>query len=540
MMPVNDTLKYAFSKELLQLAGTIGAKTDPVEDRVQQLFTSLPDPLLSEADVHDLLGGQVSADDVRTGIKSLVEKNVLESSDQTLRPLDEEGTPLYRLVNVPVTRLKLIAIESKLNDGSSRYQFTCDGRIIRSIARVDRLDALGETGNQRQEIRAHVEKIAEGINAGTQVPNSILLVLKESQITESAGEDTPESIIILRPLSEWISVNLPNEADVAVQNFRNVEIDFPFRRAAFDEEKSALLVDGQQRMAALSIVDIDDVPQFSLSVNAVKADTEQAKRVFQVANSTVKISTEFSRALLATMSDAPVYLRKERDKALAVKKLAFELPDSPFLNLAQHPGVKPKGPRPPIAYNSLFQVVNVFHDSALPLNDADTLAGTVAKSFALVKQLWPDSWGKKPAESKLMHGAGLRAISTLISEKLATYLPDHNGDLNDPEIWSKLSESIERLKSRIVWSDAESASASRAVQRIWRDEISGTQNTNQDIQALISFLRKETSPSIPKPRKPRRQPNDDARSRQGRTRGAGGGVCCFRYAFVTRDQREGR
>jgi hypothetical protein len=30
------------------------------------------------------------------------------------------------------------------------------------------------------------------------------------------------------------------------------------------------------------------------------------------------------------------------------------------------------------------------------------------------------------------------------------------------------------------------------VQKSWRDEISGTQNTNQDIQALISLLKKES------------------------------------------------
>jgi DGQHR domain-containing protein len=489
---VKDSLKAAFSKELISLAGTIGERSDPIEDRIQQLFANLPDPLLSESDVHELLGGHISLDDLKAALRSLIEKNVLESSNQTLRPLDDDGTNLYRLVNVPFGRLKMIAMEAQLNDGSTRYQFTCDGRIIRAIARVDRLDALGATGNQRQEIKAHVELIAEGIKAGTQVPNSILLVLQDSQVTESADEETPESFIILRPLSDWISVNHPTEADVAIQNFRTVEIDFPFRRAAFDDEKSALLVDGQQRTAALSIVDVDDVPEFSLSVNAVKADAEQAKRVFQVANSIVKISTEFSRALLAMISDAPIYLRKERAKAAAVKKLAFDLADSPFLNLAQHSGVKPKGTRPPIAYNSLFQVVKVFSDSALTLADPDILAGTVSKSFALVKQLWPDSWGRKPSDSKLMHGAGLRAISTLISEKLATYLPDFNGDLNDPGLWVKLGESLERLKGRIVWSDAESAQASRAVQKSWRDEISGTQNTNQDIQALISLLKKES------------------------------------------------
>ncbi len=97
---MNDNLKATFSKELLSLAGTIGEKSDPVEDRVQQLFANLPDPLLSETDVHELLGGHIPLDDIKVAMRSLVEKGVLESSDQTLRPLDEDGTVLYRMLTI--------------------------------------------------------------------------------------------------------------------------------------------------------------------------------------------------------------------------------------------------------------------------------------------------------------------------------------------------------------------------------------------------------------------------------------------------------
>jgi len=115
---MNDSLKATFSKELLSLAATIGEKSDPIEDRVQQLFGNLPDPLISENDVHELLGGHIPLEDVKVAMRSLVDKGVLESSNQTLRPLDEDGTVLYRLVNVPFARLKLIAMEAQLSDGS--------------------------------------------------------------------------------------------------------------------------------------------------------------------------------------------------------------------------------------------------------------------------------------------------------------------------------------------------------------------------------------------------------------------------------------
>jgi hypothetical protein len=97
---VDDSLEATFSKELIALAGTIGEKSDPVEERVQQLFANLPDPLLSEADVHALLCGHIPQDEIKPAMKSLVEKGVLESSNQTLRPLDEEGPVLFRMTSL--------------------------------------------------------------------------------------------------------------------------------------------------------------------------------------------------------------------------------------------------------------------------------------------------------------------------------------------------------------------------------------------------------------------------------------------------------
>ena len=78
-----------------------------------------------------------------------------------------------------------------------------------------------------------------------------------------------------------------DDPEEAVQQLRLVEIDFPFRRAAFDEEKTALLVDGQQRTAALAQVSIDSRPQVDLSVNAVITGIDAAKVVFGVAINTL-------------------------------------------------------------------------------------------------------------------------------------------------------------------------------------------------------------------------------------------------------------
>lgn len=487
-----ESVRGLFYKEELEAAASIGAQSTDAKSKVQELFATLSDPLLSESDLVFLLGS-VAVEDIRTALAALVAEGALEKSTQTLRPLDPEGIELYRSADVPFARLKLFALEAELGDGSKRYQFTCDGRLIRSVARVDRLDAIAGSGNQRDEIKTHVNEIAAGIRSGTQVPNSILLVLKRDLTVENPDEPPPNSFIILRPIQDQpIVVNSPSDDTRVIQRLRSVEIDMPYRKAAFDEEKAAVLVDGQQRTAALSMVDVDEVPSFALSVNAVVADDDDAKRVFQVANSTAKIATQFSRALLATMGESPGYMKEEKVLALAVKMLAIAREDSPFYHLVQYPGVSSER-RPPVAYNSIFQVVSEFYNSALKDkfdDDAKLLADVVARAFDIVRVVWPAAWGKKPTQSRLMHGIGLRGLASLLVSKLEARFPEYDNLLADG-LWEETRASIRRLQPKLVWSETEAAEASLATRKTWREQIINRQNTNQDISAFSHFLKKE-------------------------------------------------
>jgi DGQHR domain-containing protein len=489
---LTDQLRSTFTSDHLQLAATIGAGPGTPSEKISQLFSTLPDPLLSANDVSQLLG-QLDATEVAKTLSELCDQGTLEQSNTTTRPLDAEELALYRLANTPFTRLKLLALEVHVaQEGQTRLQFSCDGRLVRSLAVVDRLDAVAGKGQQREEIRAHVGQIAKGISSGTQIPNSILLVLRDTQVAydNDNGESPPESFVVIRPLSPtWTEMSLPTDPSVIVERVRLVELDFPYRRAAFDDEKSCVLVDGQQRTAALSMVDIDRVPLFQLSVNALVGSDEEAKRVFQIANSTVKISTQFSRALMASMSDVPGYLHKERARAVATRTLALTDPKSPFFGRIQYPGSKQKVDRP-MAYNSLFQVVSIFADSGLPLETDSALATVVGRAFAQVRDTWPKAWNSKPAESKLVHGVGLRAVASLVAGKLETFVV--NASLEEESVWEQLTASLQRLRSRIVWTDADMVEASTAVKKVYREQIANRQNTNQDIGALTTFLKKES------------------------------------------------
>ena len=90
-----------------------------------------------------------------------------------------------------------------------------------------------------------------------------------------------------------------------------------------------------------------------------------------------------------------------------------------------------------------------------------------------------------------MHGVGLRGMASLVVFHLERQCNSLT-NLHAPETWTRIEESMRRLKPRIIWSDIEAAGATQTAKKLWREEISNRQNTNQDISALCTFLRKES------------------------------------------------
>jgi DGQHR domain-containing protein len=501
MTKLTPELRSQYNSDLLALAATIGASDKSLSEKVIGLFGAIGDPLLSVSDIQALLALKCDEKELVEALKSLGSMGTLESDSNTCRPLEDSGTQLFRLASVPWKRLTIFAQQYDLGRDEYRYQFGCDGRLIRLIARIDRLDALASSGNQRDEIKKHVTEIRAGLESGNQVPNSVIVVLNDEMVSEvsagDSGAEIPESHIVIRPVNPddaFTTVAHPihgESSDFYAQKLRTVEISFPFRSAAFDHEKSVLLVDGQQRTAALDLADVEKCPQVILSVNAIRATDDEAKDIFQVANSTVKINADFKRALLATMDDAPGYLKRERNFALAVKSLAVEDPESPFYQIVAYQGIKyAKGQKPPVAYNSLFAVVRSFAEGSLQelLTDHETLAEVVKRAYSIIKKAWPSHWGKSPKENRLMHGAGIRSLGDLILTKVENRLPDYDGDILSDELWAVVDKSVHRLQEHLIWCDDDIASASKAVRDTYKNYIDGVQNTEQDISRLTKKI----------------------------------------------------
>jgi len=457
-----------------------------VEERIFELFQALDDPLLSRDDVGKLLGGTSSRKDIDGGLERLKAEGHLESDTQTERPFDKEGTELFRLVDVEPLRLKLLAIETPtLDPEKTRFQFTCEGRLIRSIARVDRLDALGGTGSQRELIKKHARDIGLGIAGGSEIPNSILLVF-DAEFTDVARleEDVPDAFVVIRDLEpDQIEYQHPADPLKVVQQVRIVELDIPYRKAAFDREKRCYLVDGQQRTAGLSLVSIETIPSYTLAVNAFIADEDEQRRIFSIANSTAKIKTDFQRANRAMDSAEPATDEDRRVKAQ--KLLALSEPNSPFRGICQYPGLA-KSPDQVVAPGSLYQVVSVI-DETRAFPDYQSLVDAVSRTYSIIRKTWPNAWGKKPAESKLMHGAGLRAMARLAAFHIQVAFLQGQ-DFNSEEFWDRFGSSIERLKPIVQWTASDAAMSTANAQRNWERQIRDRQVTSKDIERLSAWL----------------------------------------------------
>lgn len=491
--PPKDTLRAGMTDDERAFAAQLSEdESTSLKERIADLFEGLKDPLLSSKDVVELT--QSKKGDVIDALQALVADDVLESSEVTLRPLDPPDTMVYRRKADAFETLTLYGLETHLSNGSSRYEWTCNGRIIRSLAKLQRLDASTGEGTQRQEIRKHIHQIAQSVNTGKLIPTPILLVLPEGQtiVADDGTVVDPDAYganVVIAPVTSFTSVDgdrLPYQGPT-----RLVKVSFPYRAAAFEGEKLAWLADGQQRTAAIGLTSIDRLPNVDLSVSALVAGSaEQAKEIFLNANNSVSLPTDY-RLLLESFTETqgtgPGRLVEQ-----VTRDLSLTLSDSPFLNRVKIRSVA-KVPTQVIVQATLRAVVKEFSGKTIPgLDTREGLRDAVSRAFKAVASTWPSDWGRKPGggngETYLSHGAGLRALATFLADRLAKHAPDGASVLSDTE-WSKLSADLITLKDWVAWSQSGADAGTANAKQFYEEDVRGKQNTPTDIGKLTQRLK---------------------------------------------------
>jgi len=304
--------------------------------------------------------------------------------------------------------LKVRALRTIQAQNTTVYSFFCAGEDILKIAdisRIYRAETEKLEGFQRKEIKSHVNSIIEYLDQGNVLfPNSIILAFSGGvQFSRSRGAD-PTGV-----------------SDIAESGTLCV----PLRG---EGERVAWIVDGQQRSIALTRSKNSGIPVPVVAFVAPDLETQRSQ--FILVNKAKPLSTRLINELLP---EVDTHLPKD----LSVKKIPSELcnllntdPCSPFYRLIQRESLKQTEYDGVVNDTAIMEVIKKSLSNPLGAlapykawgsDPADTtrMYQTLLVFWKMVKEVFPEAWGASPAQSRLMHGAGIKAMGMLMDRMMS-------------------------------------------------------------------------------------------------------------------------
>ena len=351
------------------------------------------------------------------------------------------------------------ALEIRQGMNRTFYAFAIDGKLLPRFATVSRIRRQSDnalSGYQRPEVLSHIAEIRSYI--------------------ESHDPLLPNAIVIA--FDHRVRF-VPSEADgCAYSRFGHLEI--PVVAGTPDEKKPGLIVDGQQRTAAIRDAHIDSFPICATAF--IAGDEREQREQFILVNSTKPLPKGLIYELLPqTEMKLPTLLQKRRFPAGLLERLNADAV-SPLRGMIRTPTT----PGGVIQDNSILKMIeNSLSDGVLyryrdPISndpDTDSMLGVLQGFWRAAATTFPGAWGLPPAKSRLMHGAGIISMGFLMDA-----IADRYRDSGKPAEEHFRSD-LEPLKAVCRWTDGYWDFGPGA-QRKWNE----VQNTPKDIQLLANYL----------------------------------------------------
>jgi DGQHR domain-containing protein len=296
--------------------------------------------------------------------------------------------------------------------GHPLYLFALTGQEILSIAdisRISRDDADHLLGYQRPEVRQHVQDIVDYLDSDDILfPNAIILALSSRVgFTRSRGPQIHDDGVSAGILEIPLSAN--------------------------GQGKPAWIVDGQQRTLALSKSARRALP---VPVSGFVADEVDLQR-----DQFIRVNNQrpLPRGLLTELLPEIVAPLPAR---LAVRKIPAALCEwlntdarSPFKGLIKRASMSKQSKKTAVVSDTA--VVQMIQESLtspsgalFPYRNVTTgetdftgIGSVLATYWQAVKETFPDAWGKPPTKSRLMHGAGIRAMGRVMDRIMGWHRP---------------------------------------------------------------------------------------------------------------------
>ena len=271
---------------------------------------------------------------------------------------------------------------------------------IAEISRVSRDDAGKLIGYQRPEVKKHIQDIVNYLNSdGILFPNSIILAMSSrAKFTSSRGPEVDDGCAV----AGTIDIPLPSEGEV----------------------KPAWIVDGQQRTLALLKCNKPNMP---VPVCAFIADevSIQREQFFRV-NTTRPLPRGLITELLPEVTtNLPSRMASKQIPAAICEWLSSNQA-SPFFKLVRRSSMTPdEAVETCVADSSIVKMLEEsitssagclypFRNVTTNQTDFEAITQLLVVYWTAVKRVFPTAWGKSPEKSRLMHGAGIRAMGRLM------------------------------------------------------------------------------------------------------------------------------
>jgi DGQHR domain-containing protein len=355
--------------------------------------------------------------------------------------------------------LRLPAIEIRQGPKRVFYSFAVDGKLLPRFATVSRIHRNGDNllaGYQRPEVLSHIAEIRNYLESSDPLlPNAIVIAF-DHRVTFDPGSEGASGY------SRWGTLIVPLNEDGEETN------------------KPGLIVDGQQRSAAIRDARITSFP---ICATAFIANDEREQREqFILVNSTKPLPKGLIYELLPTTEmKLPALLQRRRFPAQLLARLNAD-EGSPLRGRIRTPttpsGVVQDNSLLKMLENSLSDgVLYRFRDPAADASDAEAMLQVLNAFWRATAAVFPNAWGLPPVRSRLMHGAGIVSMGFLMDA-----IADRHRDVGMPSE-SQFREDLEPLKEICRWTDGY-WDFGPGVKRKWNE----VQNTPKDIQLLANYL----------------------------------------------------
>ena len=342
-----------------------------------------------------------------------------------------------------MTTYRFKAVRARQAMGRDVFVFAARPGDVLSVAaseRVGRTDDGQLKGFQRHQVASHIRDIRDYMSRDDALlPNAVIVAFIDG-------------------------VTIKDLADGVVQ----VEI------SASAGEKPGFVVDGQQRLTALSAI---DKPNFQVFVSAlICKDYNELRQQFVLINNTRPLPKTLIYELLPTVEGLPERFTQRKFSARVVDLLNFTRGSSLYSEVRQH--TNPTGVISDTAMQRL--IMNSASDGAirslLQYKDRDERAfHIVSDFFSAVASVYGPAWkGMTPRFSRLRHGAGIIAMGFVMDHLYSTERATEKGHFE---------RGLHLLAPYTAWTSGQ-----------WHLDVgdtrpwNGIQNTPSDIDLLTRYL----------------------------------------------------